>query len=56
MSTCINCVHSPIYNSNYAPYPDDEIVCAGAITQLKKKGWTVNLLTLTQGQPDEKTT
>lgn len=37
------------------PHPDDEIVCAGTITQLKKNGWTVNLLTLTQGQPDEKT-
>ena len=37
------------------PHPDDEIVCAGTITQLKKNGWKVNLLTLTQGQPDEKT-
>jgi len=37
------------------PHPDDEIVCAGTITQLKKNGWTINLLTLTQGQPDEKT-
>lgn len=37
------------------PHPDDEIVCAGTITQLKKNGWTVNLLTLTQGQLDEKT-
>lgn len=38
------------------PHPDDEIVCAGTITQLKKNGWTVNLLTLTQGQPEEKAT
>lgn len=38
------------------PHPDDEIVCAGTITQLKKNGWTVSLLTLTQGQPDEKVT
>jgi LmbE family N-acetylglucosaminyl deacetylase len=38
------------------PHPDDEIVCAGTISQLKKSGWTVNLLTLTQGQPDQKTT
>jgi len=37
------------------PHPDDEIVCAGTIAQLKKNGWTVNLLTLTQGQSDEKT-
>lgn len=36
------------------PHPDDEIVCAGTISQLKKNGWTVNLLTLTQGQPEEK--
>lgn len=36
------------------PHPDDEIVCAGTIAQLKKNGWTINLLTLTQGQPNEK--
>ncbi len=38
------------------PHPDDEIVCAGTISQLKKNNWIVNLLTLTQGQPNEKTT
>lgn len=37
------------------PHPDDEIVCAGTIAQLKNNGWMVNLLTLTQGQPNEKT-
>jgi LmbE family N-acetylglucosaminyl deacetylase len=36
------------------PHPDDEIVCAGTIATLKKNGWRLNLLTLTQGQPDEK--
>jgi N-acetylglucosamine malate deacetylase 2 len=36
------------------PHPDDEIVCAGTIAQLKENGWTVNLLTLTQGRPNEK--
>jgi LmbE family N-acetylglucosaminyl deacetylase len=37
------------------PHPDDEIVCGGTISQLKKSGWTINLLTLTQGQSNEKT-
>jgi N-acetylglucosamine malate deacetylase 2 len=38
------------------PHPDDEIVCGGTIVQLKKKGWTIDLLTLTQGQPNERAT
>jgi LmbE family N-acetylglucosaminyl deacetylase len=37
------------------PHLDDEIVCAGTIAHLKQNGWSVHLLTLTQGQPDEKT-
>lgn len=36
------------------PHPDDEIVCAGTIATLKQQGWKVNLLTLTQGKPEEK--
>ncbi len=36
------------------PHPDDEIVCAGTIAQLKQSGWQVDLLTLTRGQPEEK--
>jgi len=37
------------------PHPDDEITCAGTIFELKKLGWKVNLLTLTQGStPEEK--
>jgi N-acetylglucosamine malate deacetylase 2 len=35
------------------PHPDDEVVCAGTIAQLKKQGWEVNLLTLTQGNTGE---
>ena len=50
----------PLFNTTEAnkaalfvfPHPDDEITCAGTIAQLKEKGWRVNLLTLTKGQPD----
>jgi len=38
------------------PHPDDEIVCGGAIAELKNKGWTINILTLTQGVEGEKQT
>ena len=38
------------------PHPDDEIVCGGTIDQLKKSGWKINLLTLTQGDKSEKAT
>ncbi len=31
------------------PHPDDEIICAGTIAKMKQAGWSVNLLTLTQG-------
>lgn len=36
------------------PHPDDEIVCAGTIDQLKKNGWTVSLLTMTKGVEGDK--
>jgi len=36
------------------PHPDDEIVCAGTISRLKQTGWTINLVTLTQGEASEK--
>jgi LmbE family N-acetylglucosaminyl deacetylase len=38
------------------PHPDDEVVCGGTIDQMKKKGWTIDLLTLTKGQLEEKAT
>jgi len=37
-------------------HPDDEIACAGTIDQLNKNGWTINLLTLAQGEPEQKST
>ena len=36
------------------PHPDDEIVCAGSVAQLKANGWQVNLITLTKGKAEEK--
>jgi LmbE family N-acetylglucosaminyl deacetylase len=36
------------------PHADDEIACAGTILQLKDSGWTIDLLTLTQGPLNEK--
>lgn len=36
------------------PHPDDEIICGGTIHQLKNNGWKIYLLTLTQGNNDEK--
>jgi LmbE family N-acetylglucosaminyl deacetylase len=36
------------------PHADDEIACAGTILQLKESGWTIDLLTLTKGQLNEK--
>src|SRR5438045_4844773 len=38
------------------PHPDDEIVCAGTIDQLKKNGWKISILTLTRGAKEEKET
>lgn len=38
------------------PHIDDEIFTAGAILELKKCNWTINLVTLTRGQLNEKTT
>jgi len=31
------------------PHPDDEMIWAGTIAKMKQAGWSVNLLTLTQG-------
>jgi LmbE family N-acetylglucosaminyl deacetylase len=36
------------------PHADDEIACAGTIVGLKECGWTINLLTLTQGPINER--
>lgn len=35
------------------PHPDDEIICAGTITKMQQAGWSVNLLTLTQGSTNQ---
>lgn len=35
------------------PHPDDEIVCAGAMHQLKQQGWEIILITLTKGVEKE---